>query len=171
VGLLSGLALAGYTRLLQSQVEHLAGRVESMRRLGVPAATAGPASAHDKLRAFENYLLPQAEIPRSLEDLISLAEAEGLLLASGEYKPQLEWPGGFLRYRMLLPVNGDAAAVQRFVVASIQRHPTLALESIAFKRGAVESAQVQARVQFVLLTRGGARIDTQAVADGDRSRQ
>jgi hypothetical protein len=75
------------------------------------------------------------------------------VLARGDYRAQPDLQGGFMRYRMSLPVKGDAPAVLKLMQAALQSHKTLALESVQFKRARIESADVEVRLQWVLLTR------------------
>ena len=88
-----------------------------------------------------------------MKNLISLATDSGLLLARGEYKAQAEMQGGFLRYGMTLPVKGDPQAIHTFILTALAQNRTLALEGIQFKREQIESPEIEARLQWVLLTR------------------
>jgi hypothetical protein len=130
------------------------------RRLAAPEASivplpegGGGQDGRARLKAFDDYLLTHADIPSVVQNLIRLAEAEKLVLARGDYRPQADVQGGFLRYRMSLPVKGDAQAIRRFMQAALLAHRTLALEGVQFKRERIESATVEARLQWVLLTR------------------
>jgi len=106
-----------------------------------------------KLLAFDDILLADSDIPELVRHLLELAEQEHLAIVRGDYKPQVDVPGRFMRYRMTLPVKGDAQAVHRFMLAALRAHRTLALESAQFKRERIESAEVEARIQWVVLTR------------------
>jgi hypothetical protein len=87
-----------------------------------------------------------------IQDLIALADERQLLLVRGDYKPQVDSAGGFLRYRMTLPVKGGMAAIQSFVAAVLQTHPSMAVEAVQFKRDRIASPLVEARIQWLLLT-------------------
>lgn len=106
-----------------------------------------------RLAEFDRYLPPHDEIPQAVGDLLTLAEREGLLAEKGDYRVQPDPQGGFLRYRMTLPVKGDAAAVRRFVLAALEGQKTLALESVQFKREQAGDAQIEARIQWLLFAR------------------
>jgi len=116
-----------------------------------PAGTALDGRA--RLKAFDDYLPPHDDIPSVVQDLLNQAEDQHLVLARGDYRAQPDLQGGFMRYRMSLPVKGDAPAVLKLMQAALQSHKTLALESVQFKRARIESADVEARLQWVLLTR------------------
>jgi hypothetical protein len=102
---------------------------------------------------FQRYLLPHEDIPDALRDLITLAQRQQLTLARGEYKSQVDLRGQFLRYQMTLPVQGDAQAIERFILAALAQHKTLALESVQFKRERIESKDLEAKIQWTLLTK------------------
>ena len=84
---------------------------------------------------------------------IALAAANGLVLKRGTYRPQPEPQGGYLRYRMTLPVTGQATAIQQFIKAALKAQRSLSLESVQFKRERGESSVVEAHIQWSLLTR------------------
>ncbi|SEL57581.1 hypothetical protein SAMN05216359_111110 [Roseateles sp. YR242] len=126
-----------------------------------------------RLAAFDHALPAHDEIPQAVGELLMLAENENLLVDKGDYRLQLDPQGGFVRYRMTLPVKGDASAVRRFILASLRGQRTLALESVQFKREGAGSRALEARIQWVLLARATtARSSTrptatlQAMAEG-----
>lgn len=109
--------------------------------------------ARARLQAFDRHLVPHEEIAVALQDLIALAESTGLVLARGAYRPQPDPQGGYLRYRMTLPVIGPADAIHRFVMTALGRQRSLSLESVQFKRERSDSAHIEARIQWALLAR------------------
>jgi hypothetical protein len=54
---------------------------------------------------------------------------------------------------MILPVTGDARAIQRFIQESLVLRKTLLFESIQFQRERIEATVVETRIQWSLLTR------------------
>lgn len=118
-----------------------------------PVATAGRAAAQGNLDAFDRILLPHDDIPLVVEDILRLADESGLSIKRGDYRPQADVAGAFLRYRMTLPVKGAAPAIHRFLQASLRAQKTLALESVQFKRDRIDSPEVEARVQWAIFTR------------------
>jgi hypothetical protein len=161
-------ALAGWRHHVQA--ERLARvrqdvRVQQAQPVVRPAAIGSNGRTH--LAEFDAYLPAHDDIAVTVGALFSLAQREGLSIARGEYKAQPDEPGRFLRYRMTLPVQGDAGAIRRFMLAALLAHKTLALESVQFKRDRAAMAEVEARIQWVLLTRlpgvpgaGGASVAT-----------
>lgn len=106
-----------------------------------------------ELSDFQHYLLDYGDIPDTLRDLIVLGQANNLVLSRGEYQAQVDSRGKFLRYQMTLPVRGEAQAVERFILETLAQHKTMALESVQFKREGRSSNDLEAKVQWVLLTR------------------
>ena len=136
--------------------EAIAAAGAQQRWLDRPVAVAAvvreaPPDARDRLQRFDTRLLPHDDLPTQVQDLIALAESERLVVARGEYRPQVDAEGGFLRYRMSLPVRGEWRAVHRFVDAALRAHPSLGLESVQFQRPQVDAAEVEARLQWVVL--------------------
>ena len=107
----------------------------------------------NRLSAFYAYLPPHDAIPDQLKQLVNVAEKSGMTLAQAEYKPQADSHADFLRYQITLPVKADYSAVQNFIVRALRELPALTLDSVAFKRDRIETGEVEARIQFVLLVR------------------
>lgn len=128
------------------------------RQLAVAArAAATPAvpvaTEADGVAAFYAYLPAHDTIPDQLSALAKVAQDSGVTLAKAEYKAEQDSQASFLRYQIMLPVRADYASVQNFIVGALQAVPALTLDSVAFKREQIESGEVEARIQFVLLVR------------------
>jgi hypothetical protein len=147
------LAVEG--RLDAQMVERLAPDFRYPTR--APAASGSDSIAdydgRARLQAFDHYLLPHDDIPTLLQDLLHLAEEDKVSIQHGEYRPQIDTAGGFLRYHMILPVKGDAPAIHHFMQAALRTQRTLALESVQFKRERIESPVIEARIHWVVLVR------------------
>lgn len=102
---------------------------------------------------FQSYLFPAEAVPDVLKDLMGVADDAGIVLAAGEYRREAEPVGGYLRYRISLPVVGEPDAVINFMLGAVRQQKSLALESASFHRERRDSRRVEARIQFVLLTR------------------
>jgi len=131
----------------------LAERLVQRASAPVPLSAGGALDGRARLKAFDDYLPLHDDIPTVVQDLLNQAEDQHLVLARGDYRAQPDLQGGFMRYRMSLPVKGDAPAVLKLMQSALQSHRTLALESVQFKRARIESADVEVRLQWVLLTR------------------
>jgi len=106
-----------------------------------------------RLKAFEELLLPHEDIPMAIESLLRAAEEAGLSIRRAEYRAQPDTSGDFLRYRITLPVQGTAENVNQYLYAALLNQENLALESVQLKRANMNSANLEARIQWSLLTR------------------
>ncbi len=104
------------------------------------------------LEKFEQVLPAQDDIPDVLERLFELGLEERLLLSRGEYRPQTDEAGQFLRYRMTMPIKGNAPSVQRFMERALAGNRSLVFESVQFRRDRIQAEQVEAIVQWTLIT-------------------
>lgn len=116
------------------------------------------------LKQFMQGLPAADDAPAVVRSLFDLAEKEGLRLQRGSYRLQPEPAAAFARYRMTLPLRGDPARVQGFVQSALLAWPSLAVESIQFKREGPGQRQLEARIQWVLFVRAD-----QPLATGSRS--
>ena len=117
------------------------------------------------MREFYAALPAQDEIPTLVQSLLDGAEQQGLRVARGSYRLEPEPAAAMARFRLALPLRGEPSRVQRFVLAALQAHPTLALDGLQFKRDPEGIALIEAKVQFVMyLQAGPARLAT-AVED------
>jgi hypothetical protein len=114
------------------------------------------ADAARKVAAFYAYLPRHEMIPDQLKQLLAIASKNGVVLAKADYKAQAEENADFLRYQIILPIKADHARVQAFILAALHGLPTLTLDSVTFKRNTPDAADVEARVQFILLVRKAA---------------
>jgi Tfp pilus assembly protein PilO len=108
--------------------------------------------AKQRLQDFEQMLIAHDKIPQALGDLLQLAEDEGLLVRRADYRPDEDGVGHFMRYRIQMPIKGTTEAIQRFLRAALQAQRNLILESVQLKRETSESNELDANVQWVLLT-------------------
>lgn len=124
---------------------------------GATPANTPPATqdnlARARLQAFDDQLLQHGDLPFVVKSLLELGEAEGLSMQRGTYRPQADIAGGFMRYQMSFPVKGSGPAIQRFMKAALLKQANLALDSVQFRRAHVGSSDVEARIQWVMLTR------------------
>lgn len=102
--------------------------------------------------ALRAALPSSAQVPQIIQQLITLAGREQLLLRTGEYKVSMDTLSSTRSYRIRLPITGDAAAIQRFVINAMNEQRALAVESLTMRRDSVGASEVEASVQFVLLT-------------------
>ena len=133
------------TLVLRAQAQ----AISKLNQLRVPAQL----DAVQELVDFQNVLPLHEDIPNELRELITLAQTHRLALAKGDYKSQVDVNGQFFQYSMTFPVQGDAQSIERFILAALTQHKTLALESVQFKRERIESKELEAKIQWMLFTR------------------
>lgn len=173
--IIASLLLAIWSFQMQGNIREVGARIDLERSTAKPRQA--PTSSAQRLDAFYSALPAADEIPATISRLIDLAEKQRLLLLSAEYRATTDVPGRYLRYRIVLPVSGDAGAVQEFMLAALREHRALALESVTFKRERIEARNVEARIQFALITRtpatgNGSNAEassTRAPTPGDRN--
>jgi hypothetical protein len=153
-GIIVALCAAAWEHVQLKQLQDLQARSVLLQSQGsVLPATAARDDDRTRLAAFDAYLSAHDDIPTVLQDLLQTAEAQGLLMAHGDYRAQADDVGRFVRYRMTMPVKGNIAAVRRFMQLGLQQHKSLALESVQISRERIESSEVQARIQWSVLVR------------------
>lgn len=146
------VSVVGFWQLSQRQ-QQLGAQAQALAVSRLNAATLPAVTdAAQELVDFQKQLPLHEDIPVSLRELITLAQTHQLALARGEYKSQADVNGQFFRYDMTFPVQGNAQAIERFVLAALAQHSTLALESVQFKRERIESKEVEAKIQWTLFT-------------------
>jgi hypothetical protein len=147
-----GVAACLFERRQVRLIEESSARILAATSAPRPRIEVGP-DPQIRLKAFDAYLLSNAEVPDVVRDLIALAAEERLSLPRGEYRPQIEPHGGFLRYRMTIPVSGPAPSVLRFIESALRKHHALALESVEFKRDRIDAVEVTARILWIVMAR------------------
>lgn len=162
---LACLLVAWWAQVQRGELSDLR-RAASVRATGLVQPTAPrqivptpTTETRERLRRFLADMPAHDDVPAVLQDMLALAEREGLVLAKGEYQFQIDQAGGFARYHMALPVRGKGAVVRRFVGETLRVHPYLALESVQFRRERADAVEVEARIRWMLLTKlpaGGA---------------
>ncbi|MFM9436585.1 hypothetical protein ACFDR9_003670 [Janthinobacterium sp. CG_23.3] len=149
---LAALALL-QTPALVARQQTLTLQLAAAGKAAAIAAALPPPGGADGVAAFYAYLPAHDAIPEQLKELVAVARKSDVTLVKAEYKPQMEGNAAFLRYQITLPVKADYANVQSFIVAALQALPTLTLESVLFKREQIEAAEIEARIQFILLVK------------------
>ncbi|WP_418119358.1 hypothetical protein [Variovorax sp. 350MFTsu5.1] len=142
-GLVAAVAQIREQRLGLRTMESEARTIESLPR---------PVAELSNLQKFEQVLPAHEDIPLVLAHLFELGAEERLMLSRGEYRAQNDEVGQFVRYRMTTPIKGDAPAVQRFIERALAVNRSLVFESVQFKRERIQAEQIEAIVQWTLIT-------------------
>lgn len=168
---LLGLPGGLYTWVSTAELARLQQQASMPRPAVVRPAAEENGATKSGLRAFENILLHHDDIPSVVGRLLELADQQNLLIASGEYKPQADLQGRFMRYRIVFPVNGDPESIHRFLQAALHEHRMLALEAVQFKREHIRSTEIEARIQWTLLSRPPAQEATEVAGSPGKAAQ
>ncbi len=105
------------------------------------------------MAAFYERLADARQAPEIASQLHATARAAGLTLERGDYRPAADASGKFVRYQIVLPVNGSYLQIRRFLADALLGMPGLALDAISFRREDAQSAQLQAQLRFTAFLR------------------
>ncbi len=161
------LALAGLALVLLALVIYAFGvRPVEMRRLALTdrlvelqgrtqstASGAGQTNPEQQLSSFYARLADARQAPEIARQVHDYARAAGLTLERGDYRPVADASGKFVRYQIVLPVNGNYLQIRRFLADAMREMPGLALDAISFEREDAQSAQLQAQLRFTAFLR------------------
>lgn len=102
------------------------------------------------LAAFYSTLARAANAPELLRRLHRTAQAHGLRLDQGEYRPLRDPGGKFIRYQIILPAKGSYPKVRSFLAQAGREIPGLSLDGISFQRQKIGDEALQAQIKFTL---------------------
>jgi Tfp pilus assembly protein PilO len=131
---------------LNDRVGQLQARANSLPK------DAKPIQPQTQLAAFYERLPDARQAPAIASRLHSYAQKAGLTLERGEYRPLADASGKFVRYQIVLPVNGTYPQLREFLGAVMLDMPELALDGINFRRVG-DGAQLQAELRFTAFLR------------------
>lgn len=131
--------------------DHAAARRLAATPPPLPGASApAPPSADQNLAHFYASLGERRHVDRQLKTLFALAGKNGLDLRQGEYRSGQEREGRFLTYQVTLPVTGRYGAIWQFAFDALRALPHASLDDVAFRRDAIGSGTVEARLRLTL---------------------
>jgi hypothetical protein len=135
------------TGLAAQRTKKAVARVEADAPPDLPAV---PQRSENEMRLERFYanLGQQRYVEQQVKTLFAIAAKNGLVLSQAEYKPGYDKQGRFHTYQITLPVKGQYAAVRAFCEQVLLAVPFASLDDIGFKRNAVASAALEARLRF-----------------------
>ena len=147
--------MAGFFLILRAQVDLEEQYAEARRQAALPppmpaAVAPPPPSADQNLAHFYASLGERGKVERQLKTLFGLAEKNGLALRQGEYRSSQDRAGRFLTYQITLPVTGRYGAIWQFAFDALRALPHASLDDVAFRRDAIGSELVEARLRLTL---------------------
>jgi len=87
---------------------------------------------------------------QQLKTLFAIAEKNNLKLSQGDYRNALDRNSGVASYQIDLPVTGPYPSIRLFCEEALRAIPFASLDQISFKRQAIGSAALDARVVLTL---------------------
>lgn len=152
--LLAGGLLLWQSRLLEREARTLRAQAEEQAHKPQPVLPAGdPFETQRRLEAFYAQLPGNDELAAGVKRIFLMAEKNRVRLAQGEYRPVQDAAAGLIRYQIVLPVKGEAAMLNGFMLDALAELPSLGLEGVAFKRETPAAGEIEARFRFFLLAR------------------
>jgi hypothetical protein len=104
----------------------------------------------EQLAEFHRLFPHQATITDMVSKVFAAAQAQGIVLAQGEYRVADDPQGGLRRFQMLLPVKAEYTRIRLFLSRLALDVPTAALEHIQFERQRIGDTQVEATIKLTL---------------------
>lgn len=150
LGAMCAIAWLGMARAELGE-DYAAARRQAALPPPLPSALpAPPPSADQNLAHFYASLGERRQVDRQLKTLFALAEKHGLSLRQGEYRSSQDRAGRFLTYQITLPVSGRYGAIWQFAFDALRALPHASLDDVGFRRDAIGSATVEARLRLTL---------------------
>ncbi|MEG0858716.1 MAG: type 4a pilus biogenesis protein PilO [Pseudomonas sp.] len=103
-----------------------------------------------ELEDFHKQLPAQPQATVAIDRIYSLAKAERISLARGEYALGVDPKTQLARYQILLPVRGSYPQIRRFVHALLGQLPALVLEDVDLQRKKIGDSELTGRLRMTL---------------------
>lgn len=110
----------------------------------------GPALMAQRRQIFVDTLGKPELTEHYIKAIFAIAHRYAVALPEGEYRVGSSPQGGFLTYEVALPVKGAYPALQAFCEDVLLELPFASLDAIQFRREAVATDGVEAKVRFTL---------------------
>lgn len=131
----------------QEAVLHAKQQLQSNRNL---SPTLRPSPSRERLAAFYDALGEKHYVEQQVKTLFSIADKTKLTLSQADYRLAFDKNGRFYTYQVTLPVKGVYEDIRRFCERVLLAVPFASLDEISFKRDAITSGAVEARLRFSL---------------------
>ena len=109
-------------------------------------------SPQASLKAFYKLLPAEDQAPKAFQQILAMANDQGVEPEKSEYQSARNPAAAFTRYQMTLPLHGRYLDIRKFVIQVLNTLPNVALSEINVKRGESNSEQVEARLRFSIYT-------------------
>lgn len=153
--------LRAETAIQQQTLEQAQLALQSASHAPVPAPRP---LAEEHLANFYDNLGDQRYAEQQVRTLFAIAGKMQLVLNQAEYKSAFDKNGRYHTYQISLPVRGSYDAIRQFCEQSLLAIPFAALDEINFKREAISSRVLEAKLRFTLYLGAGAPTLSRRVA-------
>ncbi len=130
----------------QAEVE----RVEHLNKSSATKLVAMPSQNETRVSQFYATLGEDGYAEQQLKTFFDIAGKDGLKLNQGEYKVSYERNSDTVAYQIELPVTGPYRTIRQFCEEVLLAIPFASLDEISFKREAISSANLDAKLKFTL---------------------
>ena len=155
---LAGLALLGASAVfLISTHLPMAQEVQKLRAELTEAqmrANTTPLPALSEPAKALQSLPARTDVPQVLGILLKQADAAQLTIDTAKYEISATKAGSLVRYRISFPIDGPYPQVRRFIDATLNAIPALAIDDLSISRKAVSDNAVEAQLRMTIFSRG-----------------
>ncbi|MEC5217699.1 hypothetical protein RCH09_002661 [Actimicrobium sp. GrIS 1.19] len=131
-------------------------RAQAALLVAATKPAAEPLSLVDqRLEKFYEVLGERRYAEQQIKTLFAVAAKTGLNLSQGEYKAGFDKNSDTHTYQILLPVKGAYPAIRQFCEKTLMVIPFASLDEMNFKREAIGSDVLDAKLRFTLYLAGG----------------
>lgn len=153
VGLLSLAAVlswAVWLPLLQQRDAAQLQALQQARKLALqpPPLPISPAARVDRVAEFYDLLGERRHAEQQLTTLFALAQKNALVINAAEYQSSFDKNSQVHHWQIALPVKGTYPALRHFAEQVLLAIPFAALDDLRFKREAIATPLLDARLQF-----------------------
>lgn len=156
--------------LMQMQQQAISAARQSLHTAGTPPPPPARPLAEERLANFYDNLGEKRYAEQQVKTLFAVAGKTQLTLKQAEYKPAFDKNGQYYTYQIVLPVKGSYGAIRRFCEQTLLAIPFASLDEISFKRDAIGSRMLEAKLRFTLYLAGPASpVQAESAGKGDQS--
>lgn len=128
-------------------------------------SSAPRSAAEDNLARFYDALGDRRYSEQQVKTLFAVARKTNLVLSQAEYRWSTDKNGRYWTYQILLPVKGSYGAIRQFCEQTLLAVPFASLDDINFKREAIASGTLEAKLRFTLYLGDGPSATIPAARD------
>jgi hypothetical protein len=103
-------------------------------------------SPRAQLASFYGHFARGGAITDQLGKLYAVAKANGLEMQRADYRMGSSASARLERYQVVVPMQGNYAAIRAFVTAALRELPTMSLDNVQFQRKAIGDNVVEGQI-------------------------